>query len=114
VEGEVGDIYVLVEVEYDGVCGCLGGDVDEDLSGESEGLEVCFDCESIVLHVSRCLKVELDGFMGTYLGVDIGGKTVFILSLSTTGDGSSGSTGRCNITHIRCSSVAEAEVTTSG
>ena len=39
----MGDVYVLVEVENDGGSGCLGGDIDQDLSGESEGLEVCLD-----------------------------------------------------------------------
>jgi hypothetical protein len=39
----VGDVYVLVEVEDDGGSGCLCGDINEDFSGESEGLEVGLD-----------------------------------------------------------------------
>ena len=40
----MGDVYVLVKVENDGGGGCFGGDIDQDLSSESEGLEVCLDC----------------------------------------------------------------------
>ena len=39
----MGDVYVLVEVENDGGSGSLGGDINEDFSGESEGLEVGLD-----------------------------------------------------------------------
>jgi hypothetical protein len=39
----VGDVHVLVEVENNGGGGCLGGDINEDFSGESEGLEVGLD-----------------------------------------------------------------------
>jgi hypothetical protein len=49
----VGDVYVLVEVENNGGGGCLGGDINEDLSGESEGLEVRLDSEGVMLVVSR-------------------------------------------------------------
>jgi hypothetical protein len=43
VEGEMGDVYVLVEVENNGGGGCLGGNIDQDLSSESESLEVGLD-----------------------------------------------------------------------
>lgn len=69
----MGDVYVLVEVENDGGSGCLGGDIDQDFSSESQGLEVGLDGQSIVLNVSRCLRLELDECAGTYLWVDIGG-----------------------------------------
>jgi hypothetical protein len=39
----MGDVHVLVEVENDGGGGCLGGNIDEDFSGESESLEVRLD-----------------------------------------------------------------------
>lgn len=40
----MGDVYILVEVEDDGGSGCFGGNIDQDLSSESESLEVGLDC----------------------------------------------------------------------
>jgi len=39
----VGNVHVLVEMEDDGGSGCLGGDIDQDFSGESEGLQIRLD-----------------------------------------------------------------------
>ena len=50
----MGDVYVLVEVENDGRSGCLGGDVNEDLSSESEGFEVSLDGQGVVLDINGC------------------------------------------------------------
>jgi len=64
----MGDVYVLVEVENDGRSGCLGGDVNEDLSSESEGFEVSLDGQGVVLDISRCMRLEVDGDIELTLG----------------------------------------------